>query len=306
MNPPPTASGALAAAITRSASTQTYTTIRLLVDRPRVADAYRAYAYYRWVDDVLDAPAGEGDAADRAAFLRRQQSLLADGYRGAALNNLRPEEQMLADLIASDRQKHSGLQAYLRNMMAVMCFDVNRRGRMISQAELNEYTRLLATAVTEALHYYIGSDEPTSYHPHRYLSVTGAHIVHMLRDAVEDAEAGYFNIPREALAQGGFAPHEVYNPAYRAWVRERVKLARRCFQAGRMATAQVRSARLRAAGFAYTARFEWMLRAIERDGYCLRAAYPERKSVSAGLWMAGNALASLFPRPTGKLQPTMR
>jgi len=29
----------------------------------------------------------------------------------------------------------------------------------------------------------------------RYLAVTGAHITHMLRDAVEDAEAGYYNIP---------------------------------------------------------------------------------------------------------------
>jgi len=42
---------ALAATITRTASKQTYYTIRFLVDAGLVEDAYRAYAYFRWVDD---------------------------------------------------------------------------------------------------------------------------------------------------------------------------------------------------------------------------------------------------------------
>ncbi len=44
----------LASSITKTASKQTYYTIRFLVDRDRVDDAYRAYAYFRWVDDVLE------------------------------------------------------------------------------------------------------------------------------------------------------------------------------------------------------------------------------------------------------------
>jgi phytoene/squalene synthetase len=44
----------LAASITKAASKQTYYMIRFLVDRERVAEAYRAYAYFRWVDDFLD------------------------------------------------------------------------------------------------------------------------------------------------------------------------------------------------------------------------------------------------------------
>ena len=47
-------SQALAASITKAASKQTYYTIRFLVDRERVKNAYRAYAYFRWVDDTLD------------------------------------------------------------------------------------------------------------------------------------------------------------------------------------------------------------------------------------------------------------
>ena len=67
-------SSKLARAITKTASQQTYYTLRFLADRDRVADAYRAYAYFRWVDDVLDAEVGSELA--RRAFLQRQQSLL--------------------------------------------------------------------------------------------------------------------------------------------------------------------------------------------------------------------------------------
>ena len=55
----------LASSITKAASKQTYYTIRFLVDRERVDDAYRAYGYFRWVDDVLDADSRFGVRAKR-------------------------------------------------------------------------------------------------------------------------------------------------------------------------------------------------------------------------------------------------
>ena len=59
----------------------------------------------------------------------------------------------------------------------------------------------------------------------------------------------------------------------------------------------------RLAGFAYTARFEWMLRAIERDRYCLRSEYPERKGLQAAMWMAWSALAGIFSLPLARITP---
>jgi lysine/ornithine N-monooxygenase len=90
------------------------------------------------------------------AFLERQKSLLEKCYRGESLPDTTVEETMLIELVKHDPEKNSGLQSYLRNMMQVMEFDAKRRGRLISQVELNEYTRWLATAVTEAMHYFIG------------------------------------------------------------------------------------------------------------------------------------------------------
>jgi phytoene/squalene synthetase len=246
----------LAPAITKTASTQTYYTIRYLVDSERVADAYRAYAYFRWVDDSLDAESMTG--VERSAFIQRQKSLLEKCYRGESLSGANIQESMLVDLVRADHEKKSGLQYYLRNMMAVMTFDADRRGRLISQMELNEYTHLLASAVTEAMHYFIGH---CCYSPHdetRYLAVTAAHITHMLRDTFDDVQAGYFNIPREVLD----ANHQ--NP------------------------------RCRLAGFAYTARFEWLLDTFEKEGYILRPQYDERKSLRTGLRMVTSALSSMI------------
>jgi len=293
------ANGSLAAEITKSASKQTYYTIRLLADLDRMDDAYRAYGYFRWVDDVIDTRSDS--QAEKIAFASRQQDLLNTCYRGEIPSGLCAEEQILVDLVRHDTEKNSGLRMYLHNMMDVMVFDANRCGRAISQVELFEYSRKLSVAVTEALYYFIGHNDPTPVHEARYLAVTAAHITHMLRDAVEDIEDGYFNIPREYLSLQGISPQDATSQAYREWVCGRVQIARQYFRLGRECTARVKNLRCRLAGFAYTARFEWMLRTIERDRYCLRSGYPERKSLQAAVWMAWSALVSMFSLPMMRL-----
>ena len=290
-----------APAITKTASTQTFYTIRFLVDRERVQDAYRAYAYFRWVDDTLDAgdfrqndEACDFEDQERIAFLRRQKSLVETCSRGEVIPDATAEENMLIELVRRDIGKSSGLQAYLRNMMKVMEFDAGRRGRLISQVELSEYTRWLAMAVTEAMHYFIGHSCSSPHDETRYLAVTGAHITHMLRDTFDDFQAGYYNIPREVLETGHIQPQDTESKAYRDWVRIRVWLARECFKAGRDYLARVENPRCRLAGLAYTARFEWLLDTIEREGYYLRPAYSERKSPGTGLRMGLSMLSSFF------------
>lgn len=286
------ASGAqLAAAVTRAASAQSYYTIRLLADRDRAADAFRAYAYFRWIDDRVDE--GQESPAERAAFLRRQGALLEAAFRGAMPDDLCPEERMLAELVAGDEEPDSGLQTYLRHMMAVMAIDVERRGRLVSAVELDNYVDLLATAVSEALLHFIGHGCPAPRDESRHRAVRGACIIHMLRDTFEDLAAGYVNVPAEYLAGRGIGPGDVDHPAYCDWAAQRVALARDDFRAGRRFIAQVGNARCRLAGRAYVARFEYVARLIERDGYRLRPSYPQRRSARAALWMAGRTFTGV-------------
>lgn len=281
-----------ALSITKAASRQTYYTIRFLADHDRVEDAFRAYAYFRWVDDTLDGESGF--CPNRIAFLERQRSLLEACYRGDFPDDANVQERMLVELIQHDGEKNSGLQLYIRNMMQVMDFDVRRRGRLISQAELNEYTRWLASAVTEAMHYFIGHDGYSPRDETRYLAVTAAHITHMLRDTFDDMQAGYYNIPGEVLNINHIQPGDVQSAAYRDWVRGRIQLARQYFKAGRDYLARVEEPRCRLAGFAYTARFEWLLDTMECEQYQLRPEYSERKRLGTGLRMGLDTLSSLM------------
>jgi phytoene/squalene synthetase len=289
MNPMTTT---IAESITKAASKQTYYTIRVLVDRERVEDAYRAYGYFRWVDDTLDAETMTG--VERGAFIQRQKSLLEKCYRGEVPWDVDIREQMLIDLIQRDHEKDSGLQSYLRNMMQVMEFDARRRGGSISQVELNEYTRWLATAVTDNLHHFIGHGEFAPRDQTRYLAVSAAHITHMLRDTYDDLQTGYYNVPREVLETNRIGVQEVGSDAYRDWVKSRVQLAREYFKAGKDYFARVENLRCRLACYAYIARFEWLLDTIEREGYLLRPQYNERKSARTGLWMGWLTLSSMF------------
>jgi phytoene/squalene synthetase len=116
----------------------------------------------------------------------------------------------------------------------------------------------------------------------------------MLRDTYDDVQAGYFNIPREVLDAGHVSPQDIGSDAYRSWVQGRVELARNYFRAGREYLRQVENPRCRLAGYAYAARFEWLLDTLEREEYVLRPQYNERKSFRAGLRMMTSAFSSMI------------
>lgn len=285
----PVASCAPAAAITRRASAQSYLTIRCLADRAYRQDAFALYAYFRWLDDEIDERLP--DERCRLALVRRQRDLLA-----ATAPEATPEERLLDHLLrdadGADRTGVDGIRRSLAAMLDVMAFDAGRRWRPVTQAELDGYTRTLSVAVTEALHHCIGHGARAPHDGSRYVAVEGAHVAHMLRDLRQDVAAGYVNIPAERLGTGGLCADEPEAPAFRAWVRERVDLARDCFAVGRRYLARVESRRCRLAGHAYIARFEWVLDAIERDGYRLRPSYPERSTVRGGLAIGAAGLRS--------------
>ncbi len=288
----------LAESITKAASIQTCYTFRFLADRQQVADAYRAYAYFRWVDDRIDQ--GGLDKSDQAVFIDRQKWIVDSCYRGRQPDHLAAEEKMLADLILADQEVNSGLQSYIRNMMSVIDFDARRRGRLISQLELSWYSRSLAIAVTEALLYFIGHDQPPPQNEARYLAATGAHITHMLRDTLEDVQTGYFNIPREYLAAKRISPQDVDSDPYRAWIHERANLARACFRSGKEYLAQDENLRRRLAGYAYIARFEVVLDVIKKMGYRLVPEYSLTRGIGAGVRMSGSVLSLAFFHPVLK------
>lgn len=273
----------LASTITHGASKQTFYTIRYLVDRDLVPDAYRAYAYFRWVDDFIDEVAIDRD--ERISFVDRQKRLIERSYRQDWPRTLSEEEWMLIDLIRSDGNPDSRLQSYIRNMLAIIEFDAQRRGQFISQEQLDWYCHSLAKAVTDALHHFIGNRCHYPRVEEQYDAATAAHVTHILRDMHADVFTGFYNMPGEYLETHGINPEHFDRAPFRKWVEMRVELARRLFKSGKGYLKKVENLRCRLAGYSYIARFEIILDAIERDGYILRPEYGERKGIGAWLKM---------------------
>jgi phytoene/squalene synthetase len=274
-------SGALAQSITRHSSTQTYYTARMMVDRDKMYDFFRAYAYFRWADDFIDVHSKSDE--ERISFIERQRAIIDGLYRQEEFTDLMIEESMVAELIENDRQDASGLQSFIRNMLAIVEFDAYRRGRLISNAELDWYTNRLGRSVTDGILYFVGNGHPYSSGDSKYLAATAAHITHLLRDMVRDTADGFINIPQEYLELHGIRPDDVNSPAYREWVRDRVHDARTYFSGGKTYLDELEVLRAKVVGHWYCARFEAVLDTIERDDYLLRDTYNERRRISTWL-----------------------
>ncbi len=277
-------SAEIARSITWQGSKQAYYTARLMVDRDLADDFLRAYAYFRWMDDVIDESSSSDD--ERAGFIERQRELIDLLYDSKEPDGLTQEEELLADLIGNDRFAESGLQSFIRNMFAIIEFDSYRKGRLISKQELDWYTDRLGRSVTEGIQYFVGHGYPYPHTPDRLLAAKGAHIIHLLRDMIEDTAAGFINIPKEYLDEHGIGPLDVESEPYRQWVKGRVETAKDYFERGKRYLDSLGVLRCKIAGHWYCARFEGVLSTIEGDGYVLRASYSERRNISTWLEVA--------------------
>jgi phytoene/squalene synthetase len=275
------ASAALARSITKSGSIQTYFTARLMVDKDLVDDFFRAYAYFRWIDDVIDVNSRTDD--ERITFISNQRQLIDNLFQKVPSDSLCAEEEILRDLINNDRWEDSGLQSFIRNMFAIIEFDAHRKGRLISSEELEWYVNTLGRSVTDGLLYFIGNGNSYPDSANRYQAGVAAHISHLLRDMHQDDADGFINIPGEYLELHGINHEDMNDPAYKAWVRERVNLARENFRDGKEYLNTLNNLRCKIVGHWYCARFEVVLDTIESDGYILRREYHERRRLSTWL-----------------------
>jgi phytoene/squalene synthetase len=280
----------LARKITWNSSKQTYYTAHFMVDNGMQDDCYRAYSYFRWADDVIDEECQT--QAQRLAFIQRQTRLVDGLCKGQQFCDLTPEEELIADLIDHEHDESCRLRSYIRNFLAILAFDAERKGRIIDQKELTWYSDRLGVAVTDAIQHFIGHDHPYPDDEHRYLAATAAHIVHMLRDMIEDIREGYINIPGEYLAQKGVTIDDLQDLAamvkpvvLRDFVKKQVELARGYFTAGKEYLDTLDVLRCKLAGYWYCLRFEGVMDAVEKDGYILRAEYGERRKLKT-LWKA--------------------
>jgi phytoene/squalene synthetase len=279
-----TNAAALARDITWQGSKQTYYTAKWMVDKDLVSDFFKAYAYFRWVDDVIDVTSRS--RKERKSFINRQRKLIEKLYRNERLTDLSLEEEIAVELIQQDRDNEGRLQSFVENMFAIIEFDAHRKDRLISEKELGWYSNSVSKSVTDGLQYFIGNGHPYPVTENRNSAALGAHIAHLLRDMIPDMEDGFINIPQEYLEAKGIQPNEINSEPFRKWVEARVVLARKYFREGKKYLDQLEVLRCKIVGHWYCARFEGVLDAIEQDGFLLRRSYRDRRRLSSWINIA--------------------
>jgi phytoene/squalene synthetase len=260
----------LAKSITWKGSKLTYIIGSLFVDRDLREDFFHAYAYFRWIDDIVDELSSTRE--ERILFITRQDTLIRSLFSGETLlNNLRPEEELLVQFTRAPHHHGDKLRSFVENMFAIIKFDSHRKDRYISSAELDWYSQCLARSVVDGLQYFIGNDHDYPRSENQYSAAIAAHITHMLRDTIPDMANGFINIPQDVLPEQGIKTTD--HPSVRSWVKGRVRLARKHFQDGREYIRSLRVKRCQLASYLYCTQFERILDTIERDDYVVRHAY---------------------------------
>lgn len=294
----------LAQSITHHGSKQTYYTARLMVDKDLKSDFFRSYAYFRWMDDLIDIHFQTDE--ERINFIERQKNIIDGLYRNEHVEDLTIEEHILADLIHNDRSEDIGLESFIRNMIAIIEFDAHRKGRLISRNELLWYTGKLGKSVTDGILYFVGNGHPYPQSEYKYLAATAAHITHLLRDMLRDMADGFINIPREYLDETGISHENIDSYPFKSWVQERVGQARDYFRDGKIYLDDLEVLRRKIVGHWYCARFEGILDVIERDGYVLRDAYSENRNSLAWFNFAWIALSVTFRHIARRMAISLR
>ncbi|MBU0690563.1 squalene/phytoene synthase family protein [bacterium] len=279
-----------ARSITWKASRQAYLTARLFVDRKKVNDFYLAYAYFRWLDDVVDDP--KVDEEKRLTFIQQQVDMVADLFLDQAPEHPSQYEEMIVEFVRRGKGTSKRLKPFVDDMLATIEFDARRRGRLISEQDLDDYCVRLAASVVDGLQYFIGSKYDYPEDDDRLTAATAAQIAHLLQDTYQDLEDGIVNIPREYLEAESLKPEDIEHPQYRKWVKERIEKARNNFDKGKAYFDTLAVLRLRMAGLWYCTRFASILNAIEREGYLLRPEYTEQRSISVWLKLLWTAFTA--------------
>lgn len=225
------------------------------------------FAWLKCLDDAVD----EEPDADRAAdTLRRQRRLMERVYGGDGLSGeaLPIPDRFGVPLFRRDRALGAPLRPILEAILETMAFDVDRRGKVLSDAELDAHVVKLGGSVLRYLAHFVSMDLRL---PDEYVEPASRAYLHAdsLIDLAEDLRAGLINIPAEAMERYGIDPRSP-GPEVEAWRRNQVPGITALFEEARSHTRRIDSRAMRLLSSLFLARkrrhFERAMSAGAEDG----------------------------------------
>jgi phytoene/squalene synthetase len=203
---------AWASATLRQSSGSLWWAVRLLCRREGFLRFCRVYSYFRWADDIVDAPGR--DPSRVREFIARQQRL----FGGAEQPSHEGERALSAAL---NEEAPRILRASVGGMLRALAFDAWRESRPLTQDELDAQVARIGDAYLAGILACSGHEEEV---PAEVLPLSrAATATHYVRDLFIDRNLGYFNLPREAAGRFGIDPEQFDERAVAPYAVERLK-----------------------------------------------------------------------------------
>jgi len=262
---------AIAKERTKASNPTAYFLVRLFGEKDRRDHSFLIYAYFRWVDDIIDCPRTSYEEKKR--FMERQGKLLRNLYDGLAYQgDYILEEQFAHYFVAFDREMGFALKDDILGMFSVSMHDLERNGAPTPAKEMDEFIYVESKSFINMIRFFCG--ETGGYDgADEYDEGIGCKLVHLLRDFIEDLDQGCVNISRDDMEKYRINLDNVNNDNFRAWVRDRVELVRERFRRGKRNLSNSRRLRYKIASYLYCAKYEDILTIIEKDNYYLRSEH---------------------------------
>lgn len=269
----------VACEVTRTCNPTAYRLARLFFNRSMLPVYCLGYAYFRWLDDLVDAPNALNNLV--RTMLDRQRDIISAMYEYETQSiylALNIYEQMLVELISYDRTNGQSLQTYITDMLGLLEFDAKRRYQLCKQKDLDDYSRSLGRAYTKVLQICTARGNFLANNHEDNLAGYAAHQAHILRDFYIDVPLGYFNISQEYMKSLGYTLEQLSSMELdqldlRPWVRDTVSTGTRAFIQGLKAIKQIRNWRCRLLGYVTSAQYIYVLEKIKQNDYCLQRDY---------------------------------
>jgi phytoene/squalene synthetase len=177
----PGAADAWASACLRRSSLASWVLLRALCTRPGFVAFARVYGYFRWADDIVDAPGR--DPAAVAAFVASQRALVA-GQRPPQA----PPEVALRLALAD-----ATLLPIVTGMWEALAFDAARGPAPLPHEALDRQVAHVGDAYLAAM--WACSGAAGAPPPGLAALSRAATLTHVLRDLEIDLALGYVNLP---------------------------------------------------------------------------------------------------------------
>jgi len=180
------------------------------------------YAYFRWFDDIVDSLRLHPE--ESRFIINRQKRFLSELYSEEPPEEISTEELFLAHLVRFDRTQGKNLRQDLENLVGSMEFDADRRGKVISSQELEQY---IDDNVIPYVNIASSILNVKDFPKQDLIEIARAgFVVNYLYDLREDLTLGYINISSEEIEQ-----YEIYleNPDSRevqSWIRDKMNSLR--------------------------------------------------------------------------------